>query len=326
MPISSSATSMPSGPWSQWYEPPTGGSPDAVPTDCSPRYRLGAQPWFPSGQAQSEPRRDGGTSTPRIEHSSSTSVRAVAPHTVSPATSKNHTGNSPPGNPGAPGRSGADHHSSWKAPSATSSLRATSKTRSTSPGLATSVGRASRVASTGVITVLEDTVGMAVSWPTTVTSPGSRPTSSKASRSAPATTPSPPSRRPPGKATSPWWDRNRSDRTVRTTRAAPSSSNSGTSTAAGRPSTTLPATERQGSRGDGSPGRRNRPSASAGRVRSREGAARSSAGIAAQGAVDPGRWRGGRGMDLLVGAEGAWRGFIEGFRLGGGGARRADGG
>ena len=103
-------------------------------------------------------------------------------------------------------------------------------------GWPSATGGSSRVATTGVITVLEETVGMGVSWPTTVTSAGSRPTSSNASRSAASTTPSSPSSRPPGKATSPWWERSRSDRTVRTTRASPSSSNRGTSTAAGRAS------------------------------------------------------------------------------------------
>ena len=78
----------------------------------------------------------GGNATPRTRQSSSINVRAVAPHTVSPATSKNHTGNSPSGMPETPTRPGTDHHSSWKTPSATSSLRATSKIRSTSEGLA----------------------------------------------------------------------------------------------------------------------------------------------------------------------------------------------
>ena len=71
---------------------------------------------------------------------SSTRVRAVAPHTVSPAR-ENHTGNRR-GETGAPGRPGTDHHSSWNTPSAANSLRATSRSARPRRGWpATAAGR-----------------------------------------------------------------------------------------------------------------------------------------------------------------------------------------
>ena len=87
-----------------------------------------------------------------------------------------------------------------------------------------------RVATTGVIRVLDDTVGREPRRPTTVGSAGSRPTSSHASRRAACSTVSPGSSFPPGKATSPRWARRAVERTVRRTRApspvAPSGSGS----------------------------------------------------------------------------------------------------
>ena len=89
---------------------------------------------------------------------------------------------------------------------------------------------------------------------------------------------------PPGKAISPWWDGMVSGRFVRTTCASPSASNSGTSTAAGR----LPGISNGGGCGGGRAAQRSRTWASESRRRS--------AGTWLHGGGPPVRAPAGRGM------------------------------
>ena len=121
-------------------------------------------------------------------------------------------------------RPGMLQRSSWKISGSASSASETSNTRSTSTGLATRCGRAATVASTGMISDPDTMVSTGWIHPTRSTRPGSRATSSYASRSAAADGSSSPSRRPPGKLTSPLCVRRADDRRVRRSRVSPCAS------------------------------------------------------------------------------------------------------
>src|SRR5271165_165076 len=281
MPISISATSSPSG--LDAHADVTRRRAPTIPS-WSPR------PGYGSGQSS-------GTSTPQATASRSTRIRAVAPQIISPAASKNQIGRTP--GEGWPGGPGTDHSSSEKTPSASRSARATSKTRATSAGLATSTGRPGRVATTGAMSDPEATVRTGLSQPTTVTAAGSSATSSTLSRIAAAGASSPGSARPPGKLTSPRWDRSRSERRVRTTLVSPCSSNRATSTAAKAARSTGTRVSHNSTNGaaSGSGAGPSRPArARSSRTRPRVRPCRSAGSRWVQGAPVPGRADGGRGM------------------------------
>ena len=223
MPISSSATELPSGPWLQLDVPPRRRQLRHRADRLPPRYRLrtgvpvpprpahGAtiRPAATPGTAGRSSRRwavgpsppdEAGGGTPSTRHSSSVSTRAVAPQTVSPATGRTRRGT----HRRARRRPAAAGHG----PELLGEYTVAPPARQghvEHPGHLVRAGRrrgrGSRMATTGVIRVLDETVGMAVRWPTTVTRAGSRPTSSCASRRAPSSIPSPGSSLPPGKAT-----------------------------------------------------------------------------------------------------------------------------
>ena len=155
------------------------------------------------------------------------SMLPVAPHTVSPSTSKKLIARSTFGIP---------HRSSLYTPCARRSEVDTSKMRSTSAGLGVSTCRAASTPTIGTMNELLTTVRRWSSSPMISTQPGSSAISSFASRSAVVTGSSPGSIRPPGKLTCPAWLRRFELRRVSTTRSSPSSSKSGTSTAEGRSS------------------------------------------------------------------------------------------
>ena len=157
------------------------------------------------------------------------------PRPSRPATSKNHTGNSASG---SPSRRQAPRYRPPLLVEDPVGHQVAQGHVEDAPHLGRIGGQPggrSRAATTGVITVLDATVGMGVSSPITVASDGSRPPPRPPHAGRPPRRSRAASSRPPGKATSPRWDRRRSDRTVRTTRARPSSSNRATSTAAGLP-------------------------------------------------------------------------------------------
>ena len=165
---------------------------------------------------------DSAAQTSRTRRSSSTSMRAVAPHTVSWGSSKNHTGNEPSSPTGRSTSVGHDPASSRNTPSAASSAREPRRRRAPPRG----VGHqrradAARIPTTGVIVAPEEKVASGVSRPTTSTEPGSSPTSSAASRRAPASGRLPGVEPAPGEAHLPRWVRRWAARRVSTTRASP---------------------------------------------------------------------------------------------------------
>ncbi len=199
----------------------------------------------------------------------------MAPHTVSPTSSKNVMGCTRP--------SGKVQTSSRKLSGSASSASGTYSTASTSCGLAWVSGRPGSTPTNGAMYDPLDTVARWSSSPTISTAVGSSPISSSASRHAPSTGASPGSTRPPGKLTSPRWVRRPQVRRVSTTQARPSSSSySGTSTAEGRPLRAGPSiSSRSDGRGGPSEDRAARTAATDGRRRS--------GGRPAHGAGLPGR-------------------------------------
>ncbi len=208
-----------SGPWSQLlHTSDRWPLRHAVPPDCSHDTPGPPAAWLPPGpeQSGSPPRRsrrpssggggrsEAGDSTSSTRQSSSIRVRAVAPQTVSPATSKNQTGNSPPGSPDAPSRPGTDQTPRGMRRRRRARCRETSKTRSTSAGLASSCGRrASAADHRGHHRVGRDGGhgGQRADHGHQGRVEGRPPLSPRGGR--PSTTSSPGSSRPPGKAASP---------------------------------------------------------------------------------------------------------------------------
>src|SRR4051794_23836884 len=149
------------------------------------------------------------------------------------------------------------------------------------------------------------------SRPTTSTEAGRMPTSSCASRKAAASGVSPGSSRPPGNETSPVCDRRFDERRVSTTLVSPSSSNSGTSTAASRPDRSSSGKTNSGSRGS-------LPTTAA-RTRSSDNPRRWSDGSSSHGAGPPGRAPAGRRMRWFPGIPRTRAGSAFGRRGGRGG-------
>src|SRR5581483_1183257 len=222
-------------------------------------------------------------------------MRAVAPHTVSSTTSKKCIGRLP-----IPGRS---QRSSWYASSSIRSATDTSKARATSAGLGTITGRAGRMPTNGASTNWLATVDSCSSGPTTSTSAGGMPTSSCASRSAPASDDSPSWTLPPGNATWPWCEGRFVDRRVSNRRATPPSSKIGTSTAAACAFGTVGASGRPAG------------AASTAFLICSTVTARSSSVNAAHGGGPPGRTPGGRGMCCSPPRAGAMTDKIRGCRF-----------
>ena len=152
----------------------------------------------------------------------------MAPQTVSPASSKNHTGNSPSGEPSA----GAPRHRPplLAEDAVGRPVRPGPRRRPCPPrrGWPPGAGGRPRMATTGVMMLSEEKVGIGRQLAHHVDQRRGRGRPPRPPPAGPRRPRSrPPSSRPPGKATSPWWDRRRADAPVSTTRASPASSNSG---------------------------------------------------------------------------------------------------
>ena len=138
------------------------------------------------------------TSTPVRWPRNTAITSAVAPQTVSPATSKKYMVRSVPNR---------FQRSRWCASGSSNSESATSKTRSTSAGAGVSSGRPSTIPTKGAIANAPPTLGSWSSAATISTISGASPISSCASRSAAAAASASTagSTFPPGNAMSPWW-------------------------------------------------------------------------------------------------------------------------